>query len=95
MATRDEEDDIRLTLFIIASCVIISSLMTILGITVCMILCKKDPEIGGDNTTNLVKEHAIEGILSLEDILDYYSFPGFEVTDNLFNRRALSMGPSM
>ena len=45
MSSLDGEVDIRLTLFIVATFVVISCLMLILGVTVCMIMCKEDPEI--------------------------------------------------
>ena len=57
--------------------------MTILGIAVCMILCKKAPEIGNENEDIIVQEQPLEGILTLEDILDYYSLPGFIVKGHI------------
>ena len=43
----------------------------------------------------VVQKQPLEGFLTLEDILDDYSLPGFIVTDELFDKRALGIDPAM
>ena len=70
MTSLDSEVDIRLTLFMIATFIIISCLLLILGITVCMITCKKDPE-KEDSVTSYTGYKMGEKIFPLEDIILY------------------------
>ena len=86
MTSLDSEVDIRLTLFMIATFIIISCLLLILGITVCMITCKKDPE-KEDSVTSYTGYKMGEKIFPLEDIILNYSLSEFKSIHDLFNKR--------
>ena len=89
MTTLENEEDIRLTIFIIASFMIISCLVLTLGVAVCMIMCKNDLESGNPVRNDTGQEKPKYIICTSEDIIFNHCLSELVSIDDLWNERFL------